>query len=375
MKNNIKYWFLSSLLLINLSIFTIERIQETNNKWLETENAEDQLNKEAQAIRKSILNNSIFKPASENPFDYDYFITRLANLYAQGNKAKAAVALATEGAGKWLEKNFETEKDNLVEIFFDSICSSLCFEKNKYVGWDKAKINTFCFILDSVPSIVNTQNDEGESVLMLASAFGYEEIVKKLINAGANLNLQNVNGNNALVYIMGNPPQIKIAQILIDSGIDINVRNKDDYTPLMVSVIFGGLDIAHLLLENGATLDLDDLNKLPQNELVGPIICYAYNKTKLKQLIDMGVNINAQCLPYKYTALMIAASIGDPQMIQNLIDLGANIHSKDCTGKNALMAAIEKNNDKAIDQLVKAGAIISNNDNEEEDDDNDDDKN
>ena len=53
-------------------------------------------------------------------------------------------------------------------------------------------------ILISINLYPITQNEDGWTALMHASLFGYIEIVKELIKAGANLNIQDVDGETAL---------------------------------------------------------------------------------------------------------------------------------------------------------------------------------
>ena len=65
--------------------------------------------------------------------------------------------------------------------------------------------------------------------LFLASAHGHTDIVRLLIDQGADVSLKDVNGDNPL-HDCGN---IDIAGILIDRGVKIDVQNYVGITPLI----------------------------------------------------------------------------------------------------------------------------------------------
>ena len=68
-------------------------------------------------------------------------------------------------------------------------------------------------ILDLNKSLLNMQDEDGESALMCASYFGHPEIVKILIENGAKRELIDVHGYSALTYAVENQ-NIKIIRLL-----------------------------------------------------------------------------------------------------------------------------------------------------------------
>jgi ankyrin repeat protein len=64
---------------------------------------------------------------------------------------------------------------------------------------------------------INIQDRYGDTALILASMYGSKEIVKLLLKANANVNIQNDNGNTALMYALGYD-NIKIIKLLVDAG-------------------------------------------------------------------------------------------------------------------------------------------------------------
>jgi len=69
---------------------------------------------------------------------------------------------------------------------------------------------------------INLQDKYGRTTLIRTTLC---KKVKKLINAGANLDIQDYNGYTALIHSIINK-KLDIFQILIDSGADLNIQTK-----------------------------------------------------------------------------------------------------------------------------------------------------
>ena len=100
---------------------------------------------------------------------------------------------------------------------------------------------------------VNAQDEEGKTALILASDRGYTEIVKLLLEAGANVNLQDSHGNTALMWA-SSKGHIEVVRLLLESGAKVDLQNKDGATALMWASGDGKKEIAKILLENGANI-------------------------------------------------------------------------------------------------------------------------
>lgn len=61
----------------------------------------------------------------------------------------------------------------------------------------KGHVEVAKWLLENTPCEVNHQNYAGQTGLMMASLFGREEIIKRLLEHGANRNLQDNQGNTA----------------------------------------------------------------------------------------------------------------------------------------------------------------------------------
>lgn len=91
----------------------------------------------------------------------------------------------------------------------------------------------------------------GWTPLMIASGRGYLEIVKLLLEKGANVNARGRGGCAALIEASGKG-HLEIVKLLLNKGADINARTYSGWTALDVAVRKGHTEIVELLKAQGA---------------------------------------------------------------------------------------------------------------------------
>ena len=84
--------------------------------------------------------------------------------------------------------------------------------------------------------------------------YKYPAIIK-LVTAGANLHLENNEGENALTMAIRRN-NLRMVNILIEAGADINYEDKNGFTPLSLSISLLFDDISIYLINHGAKLDV-----------------------------------------------------------------------------------------------------------------------
>lgn len=141
--------------------------------------------------------------------------------------------------------------------------------------------------------IANLLIEKGSDVnfnnpLYLATTHNLNDVVKKLIKKGANLNKQKVNGYTSLMQAI-NLGYFDIASILIQNGADVNIENKIGNTALMFAVSYDekSIDIVNLLLLYGADPYLKNINREDSFDLARPqhksILLHALDPPSTKQ--------------------------------------------------------------------------------------------
>ncbi len=112
---------------------------------------------------------------------------------------------------------------------------------------------------------VNGSNDRGYTPLILASYYGRSEMVKLLIENGADVNFKSSQGT-ALCGV-AYKGDITITKLLLKHGAIVNTQDNNGTSPLLYATLLGHTELAKLLLTFGANPSLQD------NEGLTPIKC------------------------------------------------------------------------------------------------------
>lgn len=115
-----------------------------------------------------------------------------------------------------------------------------------------------------------------ETPLIWAVSEGYHDVAVTLIEAGADLDAKNVDGNTPLIRAACEG-RTELASVLVKVGADIDAQNEDGYSALILAKRRGHLEIVDLLLAAGADRTLvtdfgttyDDPGHSPKISLTG----------------------------------------------------------------------------------------------------------
>ncbi|XP_024018337.1 potassium channel KOR1 isoform X2 [Morus notabilis] len=145
--------------------------------------------------------------------------------------------------------------------------------------------------------------------------------VKRLVEAGADLNKTDYDGRSAL-HVAASKGYGDITEFLIEGGIHINISDKFGNTPLLEAIKNGHDQVVSLLTDAGASLTIDD---------PGSFLCDAVARRDadlLIRILDKDINPNAKNYDHR-TPLHIAASEGLYVIAELLLDAGASVYAKD----------------------------------------------
>jgi hypothetical protein len=112
-----------------------------------------------------------------------------------------------------------------------------------------------------------------------------------VINRNTKLN-DNETINAALLHAsrIGIAKFLEIAKFLVETGVDVNTRDTDSKTPLILASAYGHLELAKYLVENDADANARDNNK--ESALI--YACNKGNHEMMEFLIENGADVNAK---------------------------------------------------------------------------------
>ena len=183
----------------------------------------------------------------------------------------------------------------------------------------------------------------GRTLLMHAAKDGNEKEIKLLLKSGANVNLKDKDGWTALMYAVRYSSNLECTESLLEAGADISLKNKYGSSALVLASCYNENPlILSKLLSKYKSSDKEVLRSLvfllsEQN------ISEKDQLAKLRFYIDQAVPLNV--LYEGKTPLMYAAKYGNStKIIKMLIDNQASPLLRSTEGKTAFDYAMDNNN-------------------------------
>ena len=116
------------------------------------------------------------------------------------------------------------------------------------------------FLIDSGAD-VHTTDDEGETPLMTAVREGCTDVVRKLLEKGAQTDVRDKNFNQTLIHLAAIRGYGDMAELLLSRGLEAGARDTYGMTPAAYALIHGNATVAALLekaLDRPSTLKLGE---------------------------------------------------------------------------------------------------------------------
>ena len=172
------------------------------------------------------------------------------------------------------------------------------------------------------------------------------ETAKALIDGGANIHAKAKDGNEAIHSLIGEN-MLDSVKYLLSLGVDVDALGKNNITPLHQAVIFNHVDGAKMLLENGANIEgADNKGKT--------CLHFARSEAMVKFLIKNGAVVNSLATD-KTTPLHYASN---KEIAMLLIHSEANLNVQDADGSTPLHWAASSRPDVAK-ELITAGSNLN----------------
>ena len=191
-------------------------------------------------------------------------------------------------------------------------------------------------ILQKQKKYVEYIDSTGRSPLHYAVQHSFTKIVNILIDARADVNVENLDGNTPLHFAHDRDNTIA----LLHSGACIDIHNKLGETPLVVASQLGAIDVVEELVKAGANIYKKDKDG---NSLIHQALLGRYHANKEKEIelyVSAGLDIDNKN-DQGETPLQIAVLKLKYRMVIFLLNRNADVHIKDQFGKTLLHRVAE----------------------------------
>lgn len=202
-------------------------------------------------------------------------------------------------------------------------------------------------LLAQDPSMAQVRGEDGTSALLTAAYYRAGEIVRLLLDAGAQPNLWEA-------VAAGLTDRVRV---WLDARPElVNTYSPDGFTPLGLAAFFGHLEIARLLLDRGAEINgwgRPTVPYVPRNQALHAALAGSHPEVA-RLLVERGAEID-QFDSAGWTPLHHAAYGGDLDSAALLLARGADVNARREGAATPLGRALEKERHAVADLLRQHG--------------------
>jgi ankyrin repeat protein len=187
------------------------------------------------------------------------------------------------------------------------------------------------------------------------------ELVMALLTRGADVNVRDVEGNTPLLLAAKDNMHPTI-MLLLAKHADVNVLDKNGYSALRIAIEHSDTPAVQQMVDQGAQIDsIDFYGRTPLLAAVE-----FQNLSVVRMLLARGADAKHRDQDGN-TVLHICAGapVGDPEhadlrydILRLLLDRGVDINAQDTKGETALLIASEQRDTETIKMLLEKGADV-----------------
>ena len=206
--------------------------------------------------------------------------------------------------------------------------------------------------LESSPELVTATDAAGSTLLHHAAGFGTLETMAWLLESGADVNAKNRRKSTPLHWAVHDPDK---ARLLLSKGANVNAQEAEGRSSVFLASMLGDAQAPlRLLIDAGGNPGLAASNG--QTPLMAAAI--RGDVTAMTILVGKGADVNARNGAGE-TALMFAATNGDPKAVEFLLQHGADATARSKRNETALGNAGTSGAEEAVRLLLGRGADVN----------------
>ncbi|KFX90596.1 hypothetical protein V490_06374 [Pseudogymnoascus sp. VKM F-3557] len=243
----------------------------------------------------------------------------------------------------------------LYNDFYDSrfiTATTMIYDSNDSLIYILSNLNLPNLLLNTIQNKgnVNAIGKRYASPLQLAAKKGYFAIAKHLIAAGADIELPGDKYEPTPLFSALNRGHLDVAQLLIENGARHDIINSNSQTPLILAVAQEDMATVQKLLQLGADVNIGGGRALQA-------AARGNNWQMVHLLLQSGADVNLQ-----REILEAAASDGDDQIVRLLLQSRADTNSgSGCQYNDALQAAASGGHMQIVQLLLQSGDNVNSN--------------
>ncbi len=205
---------------------------------------------------------------------------------------------------------------------------------------------------ESGANVDQIDNMGGNTALYSAASVGSLEVVKVLLANGANPNLPGKGEGITPIHIAISKGHIDIIETLLKNGADANQATLDGRTPLSIAIKKRDTKIVTLLVESGASVDQDTDGVAPLHS-----VSHHGDVDLARLLLEHNATVDIVGKDGR-TPLTIASQLGHEAMVRLLLDHNSSVDQGDVNGMTPLITAIQHNHINIVRLLLDNNATI-----------------
>ncbi|KAF4834587.1 putative ankyrin repeat protein L25 [Colletotrichum tropicale] len=206
------------------------------------------------------------------------------------------------------------------------------------------------------------------SPIQTAVRSGHAEVVRALVEGGADFNAKDEEGSNPLLEAAGRGYE-GVVRILVDNGSDLHVTDKTGSSPLLRAARGGYEEVIRVLIKSGAVINKlgDDVDGLLHEAAKGghasdghsPLHSAARHghQVVVRILIENGSDVHASDI-YKSIALEEASQKGHLEIVEFLLGPGARIHGEKGNPRGFVNSISLSKNEDIHKLLIEKGLCL-----------------
>lgn len=186
---------------------------------------------------------------------------------------------------------------------------------------------------------VTCTDESGATALHQAACVGSLELMELLITAGVPVNAVDKNGRTPL-HLAASRKMANI-ELLLQHGAEVDCIDTNGWTPLSQCCMKGNLPAARLFLAHGANPNHHCTSARIAAASLLSVLEVSRGDAVIMLLLDHGADANYCQTRSQETALHRAALAGKAEVVQKLLEKGADVAARDAKGQTPLLHAIK----------------------------------